>query len=166
VAKTTVLACALVTLLFTAHKESEFRIFARAQLPDGPGRDTVMKVCGACHAPEQTAQLRQDRGAWQATIQKMSEMSDSGSLDATPEELNQVLEYLSKTFPQEAIQPLNLIKATAVELESVLGLLRKEAGAILEYRARKGPFKSIEDLKKVPGVDFKKIEAKKDRVIF
>jgi competence protein ComEA len=37
---------------------------------------------------------------------------------------------------------------------------------IVEYREKNGPFKSIDALKKVPGVDAAKIEAKKDRLAF
>ncbi|HKX30835.1 MAG TPA: helix-hairpin-helix domain-containing protein, partial [Blastocatellia bacterium] len=45
-------------------------------------------------------------------------------------------------------------------------LRRSQAAAIIQYRAKNGKFKSIEDLKKVPGVDAAKIEAKKDRLTF
>lgn len=57
-------------------------------------------------------------------------------------------------------------KARAIELESGLSLKRSQAAVIIQYRAKNGPFKSIEDLKKIPGVDVEKIEAKKDRLIF
>jgi competence ComEA-like helix-hairpin-helix protein len=40
----------------------------------------------------------------------------------------------------------------------------KEAEAIAKYRKENGAFKIVDDLKKVPGLDFKKIEAKKDRL--
>ena len=53
-----------------------------------------------------------------------------------------------------------------IKLESGLTLRRSESAAIIQYRAKNGPFKSIEDLKKVPGVDTAKIEAKKDRLAF
>jgi len=36
----------------------------------------------------------------------------------------------------------------------------------IQYRNRRGAFKSVEDLKKAPGVDVEKVEAKKDRLIF
>jgi competence protein ComEA len=54
----------------------------------------------------------------------------------------------------------------AIDLESGLTLRRSQANAIIEYRAKNGPFKSIEDLKKVPGIEAAKIEAKKDRLTF
>jgi competence protein ComEA len=37
---------------------------------------------------------------------------------------------------------------------------------MIKYRTDHGDFKSIEDLGKVPGLDFKKIEAKKDLLVF
>jgi competence protein ComEA len=52
------------------------------------------------------------------------------------------------------------------KLESGLSLARSQAAAIVRYRTQHGDFKSIEDLKRVPGVDVAKIEAKKDRLLF
>ena len=40
------------------------------------------------------------------------------------------------------------------------------AGAVVKYRQANGPFKSVDDLKKVAGVDVAKIEARKDRFVF
>ena len=54
----------------------------------------------------------------------------------------------------------------AIDLESGLSLRRSQAAAIIQYREKNGPFKSIEELKKVPGIDIEKIEAKKDRLVF
>ena len=34
------------------------------------------------------------------------------------------------------------------------------------YREKHGKFKTLDDLKKVPGVDAKKLDAKKDRIAF
>jgi competence protein ComEA len=57
-------------------------------------------------------------------------------------------------------------QATAAQLESGLGLSTTEAEAVIEYRKKNGDFKSIDDLKKVPDVDAKKLDAKKDRLAF
>ena len=57
-------------------------------------------------------------------------------------------------------------KATAKDLEPALELSTKEAQAIVQYREQNGAFKSLEELKKVPGLDAKKVEAKKERLIF
>ena len=37
---------------------------------------------------------------------------------------------------------------------------------MIAYREKNGLFKSVDDLKKVPGIDAKKIDAKKDRLYF
>ena len=55
--------------------------------------------------------------------------------------------------------------APAIDLESVAGLLRKEAAALIAYRAKHGPCKTLEDLKKIPGVDFRKINRRRDRLV-
>jgi competence protein ComEA len=135
---------------------------ALAELPDGAGKALTIRLCGKCHSPEQATSLRQDRDDWTDTITKMVSMGAQGS----DEELSEVLDYLSKNFGPEAPPPLNVNKATAVDLESSLVLTKSEAAAIIQYRSSKGAFKSIEDFRNVPGLDFKKIEAKKSRITF
>ena len=85
---------------------------------------------------------------------------------ATDEELQTILEYLSKHFPAEQLPPVNVNKARAIQLESRLSLRRSEAAAILRYRKEHGDFKSLEDLIAVPGIDVAKLESKKDRLVF
>jgi competence protein ComEA len=135
---------------------------ARAQLPDGPGRAETEKVCKGCHELAQSVSRRQDRAGWQATLGKMTALGAKG----TDVELAAILDYLARYFPAEEIPPVNVNKAAAIELESRLSLRRSQAAALIEYRTRNGDFKSIEDLKKVPGIDAEKIEAKKDRIVF
>jgi competence protein ComEA len=133
-----------------------------AQLPDGPGKDTLVKVCSTCHEANRVAAFRLTRDGWAATVDDMKWRGAKGS----DEEFAAIVEYLATNFLGEAAPKLNMNRATSVELESVLSLLRKEAAAVIAYRTRIGGFKSIDDLKKVPGVDFKKIEAAKDRIVF
>jgi len=83
----------------------------------------------------------------------------------TEQELETVFQYVSSQFPVEAQQALNLNSARAVELESVAGLLRKEAAALIAYREKHGPCKKLDDLKRVEGLDYKKIEARKERLV-
>jgi competence protein ComEA len=84
----------------------------------------------------------------------------------TEEEFATILDYLSKNYAAEAIPPLNVNGATAIQLESRLSLKRSQAAAIIAYRSKNGKFKSVDDLLKVPGVDTAKIEAKKDSLVF
>ena len=83
----------------------------------------------------------------------------------TEQELETVFQYVSSQFPVEAQKALNLNSARAVELESVAGLLRKEAAAIIAHLEKYGPCKKLDDLKKVEGLDYKKIEARKERLV-
>jgi competence protein ComEA len=133
-----------------------------AQLPDGPGKDATITVCGTCHEPVRAAALRLTREGWEQTIADMQWRGAKG----TDEEFAAVLEYLAANFPGEAPAKLNMNRATAIELESVLSLLRKEAAAVITHRDKAGGFKTIDDLKRIPGVDFKKIQARKDRIVF
>ncbi len=130
-------------------------------LPDGPGKAELQKVCGLCHQAERSAAVRLTREGWEGVIADMIARGARG----TDEEFAAIVDYLSKHFLGEAARPLNINRATNIELESVAGLTRKEAAALLEWRKQVGVCKSLEDLKKAPGVDYKKIEARKDFLI-
>ena len=106
------------------------------------------------HEVERAASVRLNREGWQDTIAKMVDLGASGS-DA---ELAKVLDYLGEHFKGDAPRSLNLNTATAIELESIVGLLRKESAAWIAHRKASGPCKSVDDLKKVAGVPFKKID--------
>ena len=134
---------------------------AQSQLPDGPGKDAVTRMCGTCHPVERAASVRLTRAGWQDTIGKMMTLGAKGSDD----DVKAVLEYLSTNFKGEAGKPLNLNTATSIDLESVTQFLRKESAAWIAYRTKNGPCKTIDDLKKVPGVDFKKIEERRERLV-
>ena len=134
---------------------------AQTTLPDGPGKAELQKVCGLCHQAERSAAVRLTREGWEGVIADMIARGARG----TDQEFAAVLDYLSKNFLGEAARPLNINRATNIELESVAGLTRKEAAALIEWRKQAGVCKSLEDLKKAPGVDYKKIEARKDFLI-
>jgi len=131
-------------------------------LPDGPGKEETQKLCSRCHDMDKSVSLSQDRTGWRRTIEKMLDFGAK----ATDREFNAVLDYLATNFPADDVPKINVNKAAAIEFESGMSLRRSQAAAIIRYREKNGPFKSIEDLKKVPGVDVEKIEAKKDRLIF
>jgi competence protein ComEA len=134
---------------------------AAAQWPDSPGKEVTLQLCGNCHEASIVEAHRQSRDEWTATIQKMMAVGAEG----TEEQFTAALEYLSKNFGP-AVARIKVNQASAAELGTGLGLSEKEAAAIVKYRTEKGPFKTVEDLKKVPDLDFKKIEAQKDRLVF
>lgn len=131
-------------------------------MPDGPGKAEARKLCAGCHELEKSFSMRQDRAGWQLTMEKMV----SYGLKGTEQEMSAVLEYLVKHYPADEVPRIKVNQATAIELESGLSLKRSQATAIIEYRDKNGAFKTIEDLKNVPGIDAVKIEAKKDRLTF
>ena len=133
---------------------------AQEVLPDAPGKDITVKVCASCHAAETVASVRHTPDGWRDVIAKMV----AAGAEGTEQELETVLQYLSTQFPVEPQKALNLNTATAIDLESVAGLLRKEAAAVIAYREKNGPCKKLEDLKKVAGLDYKKIEARKEHL--
>ena len=51
-----------------------------------------------------------------------------------------------------AFAAVNINTATKAELESLNGIGPVKAQAIIDYRTKNGPFKSLEDVDKVPGV--------------
>jgi competence protein ComEA len=130
------------------------------ELPAGPGKDTLIRVCSSCHSPDNVIANGQDRSGWENTITKMAGF---GAV-ASDEEFTEILEYLVKNFPANA--PINVNKATASQLENGLGFTSAEAEAVVQYRGKNGDFKTIDDLKKVPDLDAKKVDAKKDRLAF
>jgi competence protein ComEA len=131
-------------------------------LPDGPGKATLLKVCSSCHSPDQVIANGQDRAGWESTITKMAGFGAQG----TDDEFTEILDYLTKNFPSPSGAPVNVNKATAAQLASGLGLTTAESEAVVKYREKNGDFKTIDDLKKVPDVDAKKLDAKKDRLTF
>jgi competence protein ComEA len=135
---------------------------AWAQLPDGPGKAETERICSQCHELARSISLRQDRAGWEGTVNQMVSLGAK----ATDKETAAVIDYLFTHFAADEVPRININKARAIDLESGLTLKRSEAAAIIEYRNKYGPFKSIEDLKKVPGIDAAKIEAKKDRLTF
>ena len=58
---------------------------------------------------------------------------------------------LSFLFAVQALAAVDINKAGRAELESVKGIGPKKALAIVEYREKNGPFKSVDDLGKVKG---------------
>ena len=130
------------------------------ELPAGPGKDTLVRVCSKCHSPDNVIANGQDRAGWENTITKMAGFG----AEASDQEFTEILNYLEKNFPP--VTNVHVNQATAEQLESGLGLSPTEAEAILDYRKKNGDFKSLDDLKKVPSVDAKKLDDKKDRIAF
>jgi competence protein ComEA len=127
-------------------------------MPDGPGKEQTVKACGTCHETRRAASVRLTPEGWAAVIDGMMKRGAKVS----DEEFPIILDYLSTHFLGAAPQPLNVNTATQIDLESAGGLLRREAAAVIKYREKHGRFKTLDDLKKVAGLDFKKIDERRD----
>ena len=136
---------------------------AKASLPDGPGKETTIKLCSKCHGVDVAVSRREDADGWNAIVLQMVKRGAKG----TDDQFGEVVDYLAEHFPKsEALPRIPVNTASAKDLESSLGISEKEATALVQYRDEKGKFKSFEDLIKVPGVDAAKLEPKKNRLEF
>jgi competence protein ComEA len=126
-------------------------------LPDGPGKETFEMVCSMCHSPDAVIGKQGTKQWWQSKVTEMLQEET----DIPASDVDTIVAYLARNFP---IVKINVNKAGAKELETGLELTAKESEAIVQYRQAKGNFKTMDDLKKVPGLDAVKIESKKDRV--
>ena len=65
------------------------------QLPDGPQKQTVLKLCGTCHSPNLVMGRGMTREQWGDVVSSMVARGAKG----TPDEFGQVVDYLTATFP-------------------------------------------------------------------
>src|SRR5438270_2558874 len=66
-----------------------------AQLPDDPGRETVKKICAACHPAELVLGKGMSREQWGGIVSNMISRGAKG----TDAEFAQVVDYLAKNLP-------------------------------------------------------------------
>jgi len=130
----------------------------KSSLPDGAGKDVVQRVCAQCHAVEVFTVKGNTRDGWTQVVTEMVARGAQGSDD----DFGTVVDYLTANFPPK----VNVNKAGAEELKTALAIEQKDADAIVDYRTKNGTFKTIDDLKKVPGVDAAKLESVKQKIAF
>jgi len=126
-------------------------------LPDGPGKPTVVKLCSNCHGLPTVMGLRRTKSAWETTVDEMVSRGMAG----TDEELDVVVWYLAKYLGKA-----NVNKATADEIREIAGLSAADAEAIVRYRTANGSFTGTADLQKVPNINAKTLDQRKDRIAF
>jgi competence protein ComEA len=129
-------------------------------LPDGPGKDLVAKVCIDCHTAATFRKARLSEDEW---IDKVGDMVDRGA-QADEKQQSEIVAYLVHNFGKGA--KVNMNTAPHSELMVVLGFTVDESKALVEYRTGHAPFKEWGDVLKVAGVESKKVEAQKDKMAF
>jgi len=146
----------LVILLF-----SFFPGGAAAQsLPNGPGKEVFESVCSLCHSPTAPMGKQWTRTQWENKVIEMLQEEP----DVTVDERAAIIEYLAANFKPGGKIYIN--KARAKDLETALEIPAKDAEAIVRYRDENGVFKTLDDLKKVPGIDAAKLDTRKERLEF
>jgi mono/diheme cytochrome c family protein len=70
-----------------------------AQLPEAPGRETVKRICSGCHPAEVVLGKGMSREQWGAQVSNMISRGAKGS----EEEFGQVVDYLTKNLPPNAV---------------------------------------------------------------
>ncbi|WP_368561957.1 helix-hairpin-helix domain-containing protein [Enterococcus faecalis] len=80
------------------------------------------------------------------------------------EPVPQSLETLQESAPaqQNQEEKINLNTATEAELQTISGIGAKKAQEIIRFRDEQGPFKTVKELKNVPGIGEKTVERLKD----
>ncbi len=139
--------------------------------PEEGGKQAVQEACTLCHGLDYVARWKRTPSEWRDVVTNMVAL---GAPMKSTEELEAAIQYLSKiqgtTNPapdaKSEAATININHASQKELETAFGLSASEAAAITRYRNRNGTIRGWDDLKKAPGIDFKKIESKKDRVAF
>ena len=94
---------------------------------------------------------------WTETVEKMISLGAKGS----DEQFDAVMRYLLRNLTK-----VNVNTAAAAELAPVLDLSDAIAQAVVKYREENGKFKSLDDLKKVPGLNAADLDSRKDRIAF
>jgi len=127
-------------------------------LPDGKGKDVLLRMCTNCHGLDQVTSLRYSKKFWGSVVDDMVSRGAEGSDD----DVNVVIGYLSRNFGK----PVNVNTATAKEIETGLSFTAAESELLVKYRTEKGAFKSYEELVKVPGLNGDLLEEQKKNIVF
>ncbi|HLJ48117.1 MAG TPA: helix-hairpin-helix domain-containing protein [Bryobacteraceae bacterium] len=126
-------------------------------LPDAPGKAVVVKLCSGCHGLATVIGLRRTKTGWEKTVDDMAQRGAKG----TDEEFDTAVAYLSRYLGK-----VNVNTASAQEIQDIADLTAQEAAAIIGYRSQNGAYKEFTDLEKVPDLDAKRLDARRNRFVF
>jgi len=150
--------CALVaSTLIAAAPPGQGAAQAPPAAADDPAAGVFAETCGKCHDAARIVAMRRTSAEWEEIIKKMIEKGAPG----TEKDFETVFDYLLRHHGK-----VNINVAPPSEIVTILGLSEKDAKGIVSYRESKGPFADFEALKKVPEIDLKKLDERKDAVAF
>jgi competence protein ComEA len=149
-----ILSLCLVT--FARPADATARVQAAAQLPDAPGKAVVERICLGCHGADVVV-LERSVPVWRETLELMKGF---GAV-ATDDEWKTIHAYVLSNLAS-----LHANRAPADEFAAVFLIDEAAAAGVVAYREKAGGFKTIDDLKKAPGLDAAAVEAAKNRISF
>jgi competence protein ComEA len=144
-----VLSCAWIILTAASP------LFAQEAAADHPGKALLASVCGSCHGVDSITEHARTKTDWSDTLEQMIRYG----AQASDQEFEHIFDYLLRNYSL-----INVNKALAADLEVALDVTENVAKAIVEYRDANGAFKTIDDVKKVPGIDAAKLDARAKRL--
>jgi len=127
-----------------------------AQNTKTPDEMTFRALCGSCHSTSLVEGLRTE-GEWREEIDQMIKIGARG----TAAQFQSVMRFLAGTLTK-----VNVNAAAAAQIAPVLDISAATAEELVRRRGAAGKFKTLEELKAIPGVDPEKLEARKDRILF
>lgn len=130
-------------------------------LADGPEKMLVARRCANCHTAGNFTKFRKNEDGW---AEVLTDMATNRSAEIPDDDYDKIVEYLVKHYGPGA--KLRVNRAPVEELGRLLAISKDEAKALAGYREANGAFRSFEDLLKVPGLDGKKLELKRDLLVF
>ncbi len=132
-------------------------VASSAQQPEDAPAAAFRRVCSSCHDSDRILATRRTRTQWEEIIEKMIDRGAEG----TSEDFTTAEEYLLRVSGR-----VNVNRAQAKDIVSVLSVTQKDADAIIEYRKTNGEFKDFDALCKVPGIDLEKLKQGRDGIAF
>jgi competence protein ComEA len=156
------IAVVIMLLVFPAAIAASVGAQAQSPAPsesprDAAGRQMLEQVCLTCHDLKKATEGLRTATEWDMVLEEMITFGAT----ATDEQFEQVKQYLLRNYGKVEVN-----RARAPEFIPVLGVSASVAEAIVQRRAAQGPFKTIEDLKQVPGLDAAAVDARKERLVF
>ena len=114
-------------------------------------------MCVLCHPPDRIVSVRKTKSEWEEVLDKM--ITKGAQLN--DDNYGSIQEYLLRNYGK-----VNVNKAMKDDLVLVAGVTPAEADSIIKFRTESGPLADFAALTKVPGLDAKKLEEKRDAFMF
>lgn len=130
-------------------------------LADGPDKVLVATRCANCHVAGNFTKFRKNEEQWAETL---DDMATNRNAEIPEADYDKILAYLVANYGPGA--KLSVNRAPVEELVKMLVISKDEAKSLAEYREKNGQFRNFEDLLKVPGLDAKKLESKRELLVF